>query len=354
MAEDVERTEPPTPRRRREAALEGRIAISHDAFVFANLLAVTLALLWLGSGFVDRALSMIQDIWRPPPEFDAAVAVGMLRRAFGAAAAPMLSVLLASATTMIAIGLLQTRGSIATKRMQPKLGKLDPAKALGRLFKRQGPAELLKSIAKVAIVGGMLAYVASRHLEGFQALAQLTPWQAARFQLGVVIEAFLWGCVALLVLAALDYAWQHRQTEKALRMTRQEVQDELRQMQGDPHVKVRLRSLQYQRARTRMMQEVPKADVVVTNPQHLSIALRYERASMRAPTVVAKGAGILAQRIREIARQHGVPLVENPPLARTLYRGTQVGETVPEDLFQAVAELLAFVYRLDPRRPRAW
>jgi flagellar biosynthetic protein FlhB len=354
MAEDVERTEPPTPRRRSEAALEGQIAISHDALVFANLLAVTLALLWLGSSLAERALRLFPELWQPVESFDAAVGVDLLRRAFGSAGRALLPLLLGSAAGVVAIGLLQTRGNLATKRLAPRLSRLDPARAAARLWRRHGPAELLKSLVKLAIVGGILAFVASRHLGEFQALGRLTPWRAAELQLGAVLEAFLFGCAALLVLAALDYLWQHRQTEQALRMTRQEVQDEMRQYQGDPHVRARLRSIQYERARTRMMQEVPKADVVVTNPEHLSVALRYERAQMRAPTVVAKGAGILALRIREIAREHGVPIVEDRPLARALYRGAKLGATIPQDLFQAVAQLLAFVYRLDPARPRAW
>jgi len=153
-------------------------------------------------------------------------------------------------------------------------------------------------------------------------------------------------CLAMIVLAVLDYGYQRWQHEKALRMTKQEVKDERKQSEGDPQVKSRIRSLQRQAAYRRMMAEVPKADVVITNPTHLAIALRFDPAEMAAPRVVAKGADLLAERIRDIARANGVPLVENKPLAQALYKMAEPGDTIPVDLYRAVAEVLAYVYRL--------
>lgn len=354
MAEDVERTEPPTPKRRREAQSEGQIAISTDAFVFGNLLAVTLALFWIGSTALATGLGTMRALWQPRDHFDAAVAVELLTTAFGAGARILLPILAAAMAGGIAVGMFQTRGNIAQKRLKPKPSNLNPAKAVSRIFKKQGPMELVKSILKVTVAGGMIGFAIERHLESYFGLSRLPLLRIADFQLGVVLEVFFIGCLALLLIAAIDYAYQLWQTEKGLKMSRQEVKDEMRQSQGDPQVKSRMRSLQLERARTRMMEAVPDADVVVTNPQHLSVALKYQRGDMIAPMVVAKGAGILAFRIREIARDAGVPLVENKPLARTLYRSVKVGQSVPEKLYQAVAEVLAYVYRLDAARSRAW
>jgi flagellar biosynthetic protein FlhB len=214
--------------------------------------------------------------------------------------------------------------------------------------------QLGKSIVKLIIVGGVIGSVVITHLEEYAGLSQLPLYTVISFQLSTILYAFIAGCLALLVIAIADYAAEHYRNEKQLKMTRQEVKDEHRQSEGDPHVKSRLRSLQMERTRTRMMAKVPEADVVVTNPDHVSVALLYRRSDMRAPKVVAKGRGILALRIREIAREFGVPIVRNPPLARTLYRSVKLDQIIPEKLYQVVAELLAYVHRLDRARARSW
>jgi flagellar biosynthetic protein FlhB len=169
-----------------------------------------------------------------------------------------------------------------------------------------------------------------------------------------VIEMYIAAALALVVVAAADYAWIWWRTEQALKMTKSEIKDEARQTQGDPLVRARMRSLALERARRRMMADVAKADVVVTNPDHYAVALSYVRGEMRAPKVLAKGRGWIALRVREVAREAGVPIVENPPLARALYRSVRIGQAVPEKLYQAVAQVLAYVWRLDRARARAW
>lgn len=354
MAEDVERTEEPTAKRRLESRREGQIAISQEVFVVANLLGVSGILLFLGTTGVHQGIRLFHRTWQVPDTFDPTVAVEKIRQAFGAAVAFSLPVLIAAALAAIVAGILQTRGNLAPRRLKPKFNKLNPAKNLSKLIKHDAPMQLGKSIVKLVIVGGVIGSVIVSNLERYSTLSQLPLYTVISFQLSTILHAWLAGCLALLVIAIADYAAEHYRNEKQLKMTRQEVKDERRQSEGDPHIKSRLRSLQMERTRTRMMAQVPEADVVVTNPDHVSVALLYRRAKMRAPKVVAKGRGVLALRIREIAREFGVPIVRNPPLARTLYRSVKVDQIIPETLYQLVAELLAYIHRLDRARSRSW
>ena len=354
MAEDVERTEQPTPKRRGEARRQGQIAISQEAFVAANLLAVTLALGLIGQQALLVSLGATKALWVLRPDLDMETAMELLALAARATAVIVGPILAAATLAGVAIGELQTRGNIATKRLAPSFQRLSPAANFNRLFRRQAAIELPKSLLKIALVGGVIWMSLRSSVHDYLGLLYLPLFEIIRFQLATVLDAFLAGCAVLIVIAAIDYGYQHWQTERALRMTKTEIKEERRQSEGDPMVKSRLRSLQFERARNRMMRAVPSADVVVTNPEHISIALKYERASMAAPKVVARGAGWIALRIRELARENGVPIVENRPLARALYRAVRVGDHVPERLYKAVAEVLAYVYRLHRRKAQAW
>jgi flagellar biosynthesis protein FlhB len=355
MAEDdVERTEQPTPKRRSEARRQGQIALSQESFIFANLLAVTIALGLIGHQALQIGLGATRALWLPRADLDMEGAMELLSLAARATATLLIPVLAASALAEIAIGLLQTRGNLASKRLAPSLARLSPLSNAKRLFKQQAIAELPKSIAKILLVGGVIWMAIRSSLDDYLGLLYLPLVEIIRFQIGTILHAFLVGCAVLFLIAAADYAYQYWRTEKALRMTKTEIKEERKQSEGDPLIKSRMRSLQFERARTRMMRAVPTADVVITNPEHISIALRYERTRMAAPRVVARGAGWIALRIREIARQSGVPIVENRPLARALYRSVRAGDYVPEKLYRAVAEVLAYVYRLDPRKAQTW
>jgi flagellar biosynthesis protein FlhB len=354
MAEDVERTEQPTPKRRSEARRQGQLALSQEAFIAANLLACTVALGMLGQKALLVSLGATRALWEPRADLDMPGAMELLALATHATAVIVGPVLAAAVLAGIAIGELQTRGNVATKRLAPSFQRLSPAANFNRLFRRQAAIELPKSVLKIALVGGVIWMAVRSSVDDYLGLLYLPLVEIMRFQIATILHAFLVGCAVLFVIAAIDYAYQYWQTEKALRMTKTEIKEERKQSEGDPLIKSRLRSLQFERARTRMMQAVPKADVVVTNPEHISIALKYERSSMAAPRVVARGAGYLALRIRELAREAGVPIVENRPLARALYRSVRVGDYVPEGLYKAVAEVLAYVYRLHPRKAQAW
>jgi flagellar biosynthetic protein FlhB len=352
--QNLERTEEPTPRRRREARRQGQIATSVDIGTTANLLAVTLALLWVGQSAVGQAQRTVAYLWSPRSDLTLGGAVDLLETALRAGGVVMLPVMLAALVAGILSGVAQTRGTLTMPRAKPKLNKISPATNWKRVFKRDAPIELAKTILKIAIAIGAIWFAVAGNLEDYLGLPHLQVYTIGGFQLGMLLRALLAGALVLSLVAAMDYAWQHYQTEKKLKMTRSEVKDEMKQNQGDPQVRSRLAGLMFERSMRRMMQEVPGADVVVTNPEHISVALQYNRGSMTAPRVVAKGAGFVALRIREIAREAGVPIVENRPVARALFRSAKVGQEIPERLFQVVAEVLAYVYRLDRGRSRAW
>jgi len=258
---------------------------------------------------------------------------------------------LAGTLVVVALGVnfAQVGFVLSWKPLAPKLSALSPTRGFGRIFSKQGGVELVKSLIKVALIAG-IAWLTLRH-EFAQLTARIgsdplpTYLQAATVLLKLGLRVGL----ALLVLALFDYAFQRWDFEKSIMMSVKEVEEELRQTEGDPRLRARVRSVQREMARRRMMAKVPEADVVVTNPTHLAVALRYDRETMRAPTVIAKGERYLAQRIRELAEQHDVPIVEDKPLARLLYK-VEIEHEIPAALFRAVAELLAYVYRLQARR----
>lgn len=246
----------------------------------------------------------------------------------------------------VAANLLQVGFLFTLHPVTPDFNKINPASGFKRIFSRRAVAELVKSIAKVTIVG-FVAYTAIRdEIVTFPTLIGRAPIQVVGIVAEMVSTVLLRVGLSMLVLALLDFMYQRWEFEQSLRMTKQEVKDEMKQTEGNPEIKSRIRQKQREMARRRMMQDVTKADVVVTNPTHYAVALEYKQGVMEAPRVLAKGQGFLALRIREIAAEAGVPVVENPPVARQIFRLADVGQTIPADLYQSVAEILALVYRL--------
>jgi flagellar biosynthetic protein FlhB len=237
----------------------------------------------------------------------------------------------------------------STQTMSPDINRLDPLKGMSKLFSWRGLIELLKSVLKISAVAWVVYAFLKDEFRKMPDLAGM-PVNTSATAIAVLCWRMLGrACAVMVVIAALDFLYQRYQYEMGIKMTKQEVKDEYKLQEGDPQTKSRIRQRQRQMARQRMMQNVPKADVIVTNPTHYAVAIMYEPDKMAAPTVVAKGQRILAHRIREIAESHGIPIVENPPVARMLYQMVEVGETIPEQLYQAVAEILAFVYRLSEK-----
>jgi flagellar biosynthetic protein FlhB len=350
-----ERTEPATPRRRRKAREEGQVARSPDLVASVILLGV----LWAMPGLLPRLAEQVTEFCvqtlavAGQGGLGAASLGGLARRSLmqvGRVAGPVLGVIAAFALTS---NVLQVGLHFTPKQLQPRFSRLDPLQGMKRLCNARSAVELLKGIAKVAAVGGTGWYFCSGRREELLRLAVSPPERIAP-RIGELAHGMALRMVAaLVVLAALDYAYQRRQHERSLRMTKQEVRDEYREMEGNPEIKSRIRQRQRETARRRMIAEVPRASVVITNPTHYAVALKYEMGTPGAPKVVAKGQDLIAQRIREVAEESGVPLMEDPPLARSLYRLVDLGQEIPPELYRAVAEVLAMVWRLDVRRREA-
>jgi flagellar biosynthesis protein FlhB len=250
----------------------------------------------------------------------------------------------------VVINVVQVGFHVTPKAMRPQISRINPLSGAKRFFSLRQLFELPKSLAKIAIVGFVAFKALADHM------AELTQLTGGDFKAGLALtagiglELLLKIGLAFLVVAVADYIFQRWQFEKTAKMTKQEVKEEARSQEINEHIKGRIRTIQRQQARKRMMQRVPQADVVITNPTHYAVALQYDSTKMAAPRVVAKGQRLIAQQIKEIARQHGVPLVENKPLAQALFRAVDVDQEVPRELYKAVAEVLAFIYRLKNRR----
>lgn len=357
MAEDMgERTEDPTSHKLSDARKKGQIAKSADLGGAIALILATVAVIVFGShamtemGIVTRKLISIptvdigklSEVIRTDATWTVAHAaiialpfMGLM--AFGAYVSQILQV-----------------GLILTGRpLEPKLDRLSPMKGFQRVFGVRGLLKGIASVAKlaaVATVTTLFFYARYREIAGLPSL-ELLPGMYATGML--VLELVIWILILLLVLGVADYMMQRFQHTRDLRMTKQEVRDERRSMDGDPDVKARRQRMAREIALQRIQQDVPNADVIVTNPTHYSVALKYDRATMSAPRVTAKGADVLAWRIRHVAMSSGVPILERPPLARAIYHSIDVGEEIREEHYEAVAEVLAYVYRLDQRSEAA-
>lgn len=338
MAE--EKTEKPTPKRRKEARKEGQVARSQEIGPWAAVLVAGLALPALirreGSSLRDTMSASLHSLEDPTPD----VAIRLLGA--GAQHAFVVLVVLGSAMMLVSVAGTLAQGGfyLATKQLKPSFTKLDPIKGAKRLFGAHTLWEGLKTLAKTAAVG-LLAWSAVQGI--MPMLGGLVPMDTVLLSasdrvLGLLREV----AVAALLLGAADYAFQRRRVGKQTRMTKEEIKQEHKQAEGDPLVKSAIRARQLAAARNRMMADVPTADVVLVNPTHVAVALRYQ-AERGAPVVVARGAGVIAARIRELATENDVPLVQDVPLARALYASTDVGTEIPPQLFAAVAQVLAFV-----------
>ncbi|HDR9099977.1 TPA: flagellar type III secretion system protein FlhB [Burkholderia vietnamiensis] len=345
---DLDRTEAATPRRREKAREEGQVARSRELASFA-LLAAGFYGTWLVSG---PSGAHLQTMLRSAFTFDRATAFDthrMLSAAGTASAEGLAAVLPILALTGLAALLApMALGGwlISQKTFELKFDRLDPIAGLGRMFSIQGPIQLAMSVAKTMVVGGIGGVAIWRSKDELLGLATQPLGAALADALHLVAVCCGTTVAGMLVLAGLDVPYQLWQYNKKLRMTKEEVKREHRENEGDPHVKGRIRQQQRAIARRRMMAAVPKADVVVTNPTHFAVALQYIDGEMRAPKVVAKGVNLVAARIRELAAEHNVPLLEAPPLARALYHNVELEREIPGSLYSAVAEVLAWVYQL--------
>lgn len=341
-----ERTEPATPRRREEARKKGQVARSGEIGLAVTLLAAFAAIrLMLGAGG-QRLVSYTEATLTnfATGELTMVTVGELMQTALTTSLAVLAPVLLAVFVAGFVTDAAQVGLRFAPAALNMDFNRINPAGGFKRIFSRRSVFALFKSLAKAALLGFVVYRIIRQNTERYMLLPQV-PLGDAIAVIGESLSALFWQVgLLLLVLAALDYWHQRREFEESIKMTKAEVKRELRESEGDPQIKARVRERQRAIARRRMMQDVAQADVVITNPTHFAVALRYEKEK-GAPEVVGKGQGHIALRMREVAAENRVPLVENPPLARGLYRAVEVGDLIPAEFYQAVAEVLAFVYR---------
>ncbi|MBN4081336.1 flagellar biosynthesis protein FlhB [Caldithrix abyssi] len=351
MAENSsqDRTEKATPKRRQEAREEGNIAKSMDVNAVAVLLVGILGLKFMGADLFEQLTQFMRSIYTslsvttlttesiPNQTQDG---IGYILPVM----APILGLMLVAG---LGSNFAQVGFFFAKKALIPKFSKLSPLKGFKRIFSSKSLVEFAKGIAKLSIVTGMAYSVVNKHVHDYFILPDFSTAEIMSFIGTVLFELSVKIGLTLIFLAAADYAWQKYEFEKSIKMTKQEVKDEIKQQEGSPQIKSRIRSVQKQMSRNRMMTAVPDATVVVTNPTHIAVALLYDPTNrVDAPKVLAMGQRKLAQKIKEIALGNGVPVIENKPLARTLFKTLEVGMEIPPVFYQAVAEILAQVYQM--------
>ena len=346
--QDIERELPASQKRLDEAREHGQAPRSRELTTALLMLAGGAGIVAGGPVLVRQASDFLQGSMTVSraAAFDTRVALeqaGLLAGQGAAIALPLLALLFAAALCApLALG----GWLFSTQALTPDFSRLDPFKGIARLFSAQGASELGKAIAKVGLIGGLAAWLVWHDQVAFVAPLAQAPAAAAGFAGQLVARDFLILGSVLLLIAAVDVPLQLWQHARGLRMSAEEVKREAKETEGDPQIKSKIRARQREAARRRMMAAVPTADLVVTKPIHFAVALAYQGGSMRAPRVVAKGADEVAARIREIAREHGVPLLEAPPLARALYAHAELEAEIPAALYNAVAQVLAWVYQL--------
>jgi flagellar biosynthetic protein FlhB len=349
MAEEGgEKTQEATPHRRQQAREEGNVVLSHDFNSAAMLLVGLLGLMYAGGRLLQYLVHLLAEqlggaAWL---SVDRDLFVHRWSTVLAELAQVVLPVLGVNLIAAIALSLLQTGFLFVPERIAPDISRLDPLAGLRRLFSLSSVVRLFLGIWKVVLIS-VVAFVAIYK----QRLTVLTLTGLEVPQIGAFAwDVCVWTCIkialVLLLLAILDYAFQWWKNERDLRMSAQEVREEMRNLQGDPQIMARRRAVQRQLAISRLKSAVPKADVVITNPTELAVAVQYDFDTMAAPIVVAKGAGVLAQRIRRLALENGIPIVEKKPLAQALYRDVDLNHPIPTQLYAAVAEVLAYVYQL--------
>jgi flagellar biosynthetic protein FlhB len=343
-----DRTEAPTARRLQKAQEEGEVPLSREAVLLAGLAAVTVAFMAIGSTIGPKLMRPL-GVLLSQPGLPVTEPIALYHEIAVACLTAIAPFAVPVALAAIASTLLQTRFAMRTKALKVDFGKMSPGKGLKRMLGSDALVDTVKSLAKLAIVGGAVVQVLRQELPRLEVLPAAPLGVLPEVLRSIVTRLLLAVVLAQVVIAGADMFWVWRQHLKHLRMSRTDIKDELKESEGDPAIKMRIRRLQMRRARQRMLAAVPTATVVVTNPTHYAVALSYDSQKSNVPRLVAKGVDTVATRIRETAREHGVPIVANPPLARTLHQ-LPLGSPIPPELYKVVAELIAYIWRLSGRR----
>ncbi|BAU58836.1 flagellar biosynthesis protein FlhB [Halorhodospira halochloris] len=351
-----EKTEEPTPKRREESRKKGQVPRSRELTTMLILLIAALAMLFLGGWMGNRLTSLLEWSFTFDRShiFDPDIVIQRLHEAIGhglITVIPFIAVMLAAALLApTALG----GWSFSFHPMAPKPEKLSPIKGFQRMFGTKAAVELGKALGKVLVIGGTAVGLFYLFFDNFHTMSRqpLEPAMAEGVRLFYIFFFLL--ALSMLVVVAIDIPYQIYDHTQKIRMTRQEVKDEHKQTEGKPEVKQRIRDQQREMANRRMMEQVPNADVVITNPAHFAVALQYDQQQMRAPKVVAKGTDLVASRIRSIAEENGILIFQSPPLARALYYSTELEQEIPAELYMAVAQVLAYVYQFQAAQRRGW
>ncbi|MFJ5622097.1 flagellar biosynthesis protein FlhB [Peribacillus loiseleuriae] len=342
-----EKTEKATPKKKQDSRKKGQVAKSQDVNTAINLLAVFLLLLFIGPYMLEKISSLLSEFLQnlmlvQVTEDSAPLLLVEVLKEMGLILAPILAAALIAG---VAANYMQIGFMFSTETIQLKLEKLDPIKGFKRIFSIRAIVELLKSILKISVVGLVTFFVIWQRIDEIMILSKKSIGNAMTTLADITVKVGIYASIALLILSLLDYLYQKYDYEKNIRMSKQDIKDEYKNIEGDPLIKSKIKQKQREMAMQRMMQEVPKADVVITNPTHYAIALKYDDQKSAAPYVIAMGVDFVAQKIKYVAKENDVVMVENRPLARSLYDQTEIGQAIPEEFFKAVAEILAFVYK---------
>ncbi|NLO97989.1 MAG: flagellar biosynthesis protein FlhB [Peptococcaceae bacterium] len=352
MEQIADKRFPATPKRKREARKKGQVLKSQELISAAMLLAfIGILRFWLPTIFTKTG-QLFSYFITNPIEWNvksvSKVSVEVLWQML-LILGPLFVVAIVLAIT---VNFLQVGALITLHPLQPQLSRINPLQGLKRMFGLKGLVNLVKALFKVLIIGYFLYAIIKKNIDVFPALQSYTVGQSLYF-LGNILFELAWKiALAFLVLAIADFLYQRWDYEKNLRMSHEEIKEEFKQTEGDPQVKAQIRKRQRLIAMRRMMEDLKQADVVITNPTHLAVALKYDQAKYPAPYVVAKGQGEVALRIKSIAQENNIVIMENKPLARALYSQVELGQVIPPELYKAVAEVLAFVYRLNKNKKR--
>ncbi|SCG83434.1 Flagellar biosynthetic protein flhB [Proteiniborus sp. DW1] len=345
-----EKTEKATPKRRREAREKGQVLQSKEINSAIIVIVSFLCLRIFGNHMLSNLLSFSNSFYKEyflkSDMFNTGDISILMMRIVG-----IMVIVVGPITGFILIfgvaaSYLQLGFLFTTKTLEFKLSRLNPIEGFKKIISKRSLVELLKSIFKIVVIGYLIYKYAISEIYNIFKLLELSIESIVTYIGGIVFNVGIRSGIALLILAIFDYGYQWWDYEKNLKMSKQEVKEEYKQTEGNPQIKSKIKEKQRQMAMRRMMQDVPKADVIITNPTHFAIALKYDKEMYEAPYVLAKGADLIAKNIKDIAKKHGVPTVENKPLAQTLYNTVEIGQIIPEELYQAVAEVLAYVYSL--------
>jgi len=352
--DDSQKTEEPSPKRLRDAREKGQVAKSQEVSHWFMILALTIIVGFFLTGASTSLVSALRIFIEQPHAIR--IDGGILRNLLDDTATGLGFALLAPGLVLVgaalAANLLQTGIVVSAESIKPKLEKLSLIKGFKRLFSIKAFADFIKGLLKLTIVGAVIALVLWPEIDVIPNVTLLELGQFNSLVQSLGFRVLIAALSAMTVIAALDFMFQKYQHMKQLRMSKQDLKDEYKQTEGDPMIKARLRQIRTERARRRMMTAVPQADVVITNPTHYAVALKYDYGTEDAPRVTAKGVDTLALKIREVAEEHEVPIVENPPLARALYTNVDLDQEIPPEHYKAVAEIISFVMRAKGKMPK--